>query len=608
MIDPPPGWTSSGSLTATQYGGTGFPTAAQSAEIGGGNNFFAGGNTAVATGTQTIDVSGAASEIDAGTVPASLSGFLGGYAGQADTMSVTATYLGGSNNQLGSLQIGPVTTADRGGLTGLLPRSASGAVPAGTRAIQVVMTSTRVEGTSNDGYGDNLAFALSDKRPTATRVTCNRGPDLFSNSVCTAAVADIGLAPPVAPTGSVRFVTPRGSFDFGDTCQLTSSASSPSTASCSVTYVPSEAGSPAGLPIPVAAGYLGDAVHAPSGAATTPAVNVTAGLIPDPPLASECAAAGRSAVARATSRPRGAIAYGALNTFHYPNENSSFGDRASYGAHLCMDSAQGLLGYVVQGIGYALPVAVGIAAAIDPEPTSKTGLYIGTGAVAVPTGYLGVQAGKSVVQNAEQAIQDPPDRNYRRIERPRSHVRLLVRAGHGLSARGARTFAAMFNTELDFSSLSRAFRTTLNRVAGATKARNRTWEGRQARAAIAYAKRLAGLLDRLRSLTRTAAGFARGLPALSRKISVATLRSTQRVLRRSGFPRRVVRLLHTLGFDNADVRTLRTIGLTARLRARTDSLAKYLADRRLADGYLMAAGALRIWTRASEVAGPARLR
>ncbi len=375
VIDPPPGWTSSGSLTATQYGGTGFPTAAQSAEIGGGNNFFAGGNTAVATGTQTIDVSGAASEIDAGTVPASLSRFLGGYAGQADTMSVTATYLGGSNNQLGSLQIGPVTTADRGGLTGLLPRSASGAVPAGTRAIQVVMTSTRVEGTSNDGYGDNLAFALSDKRPTATRVTCNRGPDLFSNSVCTAAVADIGLAPPVAPTGSVRFVTPRGSFDFGDTCQLTSSASSPSTASCSVTYVPSEAGSPAGLPIPVAAGYLGDAVHAPSGAATTPAVNVTAGLIPDPPLASECAAAGRSAVARATSRPRGAIAYGALNTFHYPNENSSFGDRASYGAHLCMDSAQGLLGYVVQGIGYALPVAVGIAAAIDPEPTSKTGLY-----------------------------------------------------------------------------------------------------------------------------------------------------------------------------------------------------------------------------------------
>jgi hypothetical protein len=76
-------------------------------------------------------------------------------------MVVTATYLSASGAALGTLTIGPVTAADRGGQTAMLPRSATGAVPSGTRSIQVVMTATREEGTFNDGYADNVSLSLS---------------------------------------------------------------------------------------------------------------------------------------------------------------------------------------------------------------------------------------------------------------------------------------------------------------------------------------------------------------------------------------------------------------------------------------------------------------
>ncbi len=159
---PPPGWTVTGDLTVVQYGASGgFPTPANSAAIDGGSNFFAGGNAATSTATQTVDVAGGAPDIDNGMTAATLSADLGGYATQDDNMVVTATYLSASGAALGMLTIGPVTEADRGGQTELLPRTATGVLPAGTRSIQVVMTATREEGTFNDGYGDNVSLSLS---------------------------------------------------------------------------------------------------------------------------------------------------------------------------------------------------------------------------------------------------------------------------------------------------------------------------------------------------------------------------------------------------------------------------------------------------------------
>jgi hypothetical protein len=158
-------WNETGATTAIEYGAPDFPTIAQGGALGGGANFFAGGNGA-ATSTATQNVTMAASsldEIDAGGVTANLNGFLGGYADQDDNAVVVASFLDGAGATLGNVRIGPVTAAHRAGATKLLYRSRAAAVPAGTRKIRVRQTFRRVSsaGPSNDGYSDNLVLTLS---------------------------------------------------------------------------------------------------------------------------------------------------------------------------------------------------------------------------------------------------------------------------------------------------------------------------------------------------------------------------------------------------------------------------------------------------------------
>ena len=57
--------------------------------------------------------------------------------------------------------LGPVTQAERAGVSNLLPRAASFPVPAGTRSIRVTITATRAQGNFNDGYVDNVALSLT---------------------------------------------------------------------------------------------------------------------------------------------------------------------------------------------------------------------------------------------------------------------------------------------------------------------------------------------------------------------------------------------------------------------------------------------------------------
>ena len=158
---PPPGWQVTGDETVVQYGASGgFPDQTVSAAIQGGKNFFAGGNAPSSTATQTVDVSSAAGAIDANTETVSLSADLGGYSSQTDRATVAATYLSAAGASLGSLTLGPVTAADRNDQTTLLPRTAAGTVPSGTRSISVVITSTRDDGSYNDGYADNVLLSL----------------------------------------------------------------------------------------------------------------------------------------------------------------------------------------------------------------------------------------------------------------------------------------------------------------------------------------------------------------------------------------------------------------------------------------------------------------
>jgi len=165
-VVPPQGWTTTGTFTAIRYGSPDFLTTAFAAQIGGGNNLLTGGkNAPLSTATQLIDVSAAAADIDAGGVQAKLSAYLGGYLSQKDAAMVDVTFLSATDAALGSVRVGPVTPADRQSKTTLLLRSATAAVPKGTTKIKVVLTSTRADGTYNDGYMDNISLELGTAPP-----------------------------------------------------------------------------------------------------------------------------------------------------------------------------------------------------------------------------------------------------------------------------------------------------------------------------------------------------------------------------------------------------------------------------------------------------------
>ena len=120
------------------------------------NLSFFSGSAAVATASQTIDVSEGAELINDNDATFSLEGFLGGFANQSDSGVVIAIFRDGpGGSQLGTAQIGPITAADRSGITGLVFRSAAGAVPVGTRAIEVQAKLQRSDGTL-----DNLSLVL----------------------------------------------------------------------------------------------------------------------------------------------------------------------------------------------------------------------------------------------------------------------------------------------------------------------------------------------------------------------------------------------------------------------------------------------------------------
>jgi hypothetical protein len=160
---PPSGWINSASpdgINTVFYGApSGYPLVTDPGPADRGLNFF-GGTTSnpFATLTQTLDISNVSASIDAGLVSYIFSGFLGGFATQADYAFFSVAFLDGASGTISTATLGPVTNADRGNLTGLLERSSAGFIPVGTRELLFTLTSQRFEGTANDGYADNLSF------------------------------------------------------------------------------------------------------------------------------------------------------------------------------------------------------------------------------------------------------------------------------------------------------------------------------------------------------------------------------------------------------------------------------------------------------------------
>jgi hypothetical protein len=161
----PQGWTCSpvpfDQTTLVRYGTTTFPSVAESARIGGGNNFFAGGPSNNLSGAeQNVDL-GVQPEFTAGAVKVTFGGCLGGFQDQNDLARVLLTFRtdedpdGTSPSHTVSLN-GP-TAAERGDKTTFLPVFQTVAVPPTTRSFRFTVSFQRAAIGYNDGYADNLS-------------------------------------------------------------------------------------------------------------------------------------------------------------------------------------------------------------------------------------------------------------------------------------------------------------------------------------------------------------------------------------------------------------------------------------------------------------------
>ena len=171
-----PGWTVSSAFTVIPYGAPGgYPSASDPGPPDRLGQFFGGGNAAVTTATQEIDLSANAADINQGNVTFNLSGYFGGFQSDNDNARLSATFFNGTTS-LGIATVGHVTAKDRSNATGLFFRCGSGVVPVNTTRVVITLTMARFSGNSNDGYADSLSFICSLKTgplPTAATFAGN---------------------------------------------------------------------------------------------------------------------------------------------------------------------------------------------------------------------------------------------------------------------------------------------------------------------------------------------------------------------------------------------------------------------------------------------------
>jgi uncharacterized protein (TIGR03437 family) len=174
------GWVRTAGFTADQYAANSDLSATDPGPSDRGASYFFGGpGSASATAVQDVDLSAAATQIDTGKVTFNFSAWLGGYSSQNDNMTAKIEFRNWANATLGSTTLGPVMSADRGNNSALLQKSQTGGVPSGTRYVRITLTSTRTDGSDNDGLADDVSLVLTAPSTAST-------PTIQSGGVVTA--------------------------------------------------------------------------------------------------------------------------------------------------------------------------------------------------------------------------------------------------------------------------------------------------------------------------------------------------------------------------------------------------------------------------------------
>jgi hypothetical protein len=159
----PAGWSVTGNFTAAQYGAwVEFPSLVEPGPANRGTRLFSGGpNSALSTAAQVINVTDLAASIDSGAMTYAAGAFLGGFSNQDDIMLLALTFTNSSGQSILATTLQGPSAALRGNQTGLLPQGISGAMPVGTRTINLVMIAQRISGAGyNDAYADEVSFAV----------------------------------------------------------------------------------------------------------------------------------------------------------------------------------------------------------------------------------------------------------------------------------------------------------------------------------------------------------------------------------------------------------------------------------------------------------------
>jgi hypothetical protein len=156
-VVPIPLWKSTATMTAVRYGTPGFPSRALARAVNGEVNFFyCGRNTAGSTARQRVRIQGRNRLIDRGGLSLRTTVRIGSPSSDGDAGQMIVQYLDGAGGVIGELQTAVVQATG-----GSMPRlKTSGAVPPGTRALQVILSGTGTAGTSCDVYFDNVSVKL----------------------------------------------------------------------------------------------------------------------------------------------------------------------------------------------------------------------------------------------------------------------------------------------------------------------------------------------------------------------------------------------------------------------------------------------------------------
>lgn len=172
-----PGWTTTGGFSVGVYGGPGFLSPSDYGPVTCGAKFFYGGpGTLRATAVQTIDLSGAAAEIDAGRARFSLSGYLGfllGIVDEINTLGIKADFQDETGASLLQSTAGGILADDVNIPEGILLRTAQGFLPPGVRKAVVTIDLSSGTGAYNSWAADNVSLVLTTDPMLAVNLLAN---------------------------------------------------------------------------------------------------------------------------------------------------------------------------------------------------------------------------------------------------------------------------------------------------------------------------------------------------------------------------------------------------------------------------------------------------